>query len=54
MLGREQKSLRFAALGYADDIAILINWKFPQTVSEVLQSALRLAQQRCDRTGLFL
>jgi hypothetical protein len=27
-------------VGYADDIAILINGKFPQTVSEVLQTAL--------------
>jgi hypothetical protein len=27
-------------VGYADDIAILINGKFPHTVSEILQTAL--------------
>jgi hypothetical protein len=30
---------------YADDIAILISGKFPQTVSEVLQTALGIIQQ---------
>jgi hypothetical protein len=32
----------YYAIGYADDIAILLNGKFPQTVSEVLQTALGL------------
>jgi hypothetical protein len=32
----------YYAIGYADDIAILINGKFPQTVSKVLQTALGL------------
>jgi hypothetical protein len=36
--------------GYADDIAILINGKFPRTVSEVLQTALHTVQQWCERT----
>jgi hypothetical protein len=30
----------YSTVGYADDIAILINRKFPQTMSEVLQIAL--------------
>jgi hypothetical protein len=38
--------------GYADDIAILINGKFPHTVSEVLQMAPGTVQQWCDRTKL--
>jgi hypothetical protein len=42
------------AVGYSDDIAILINGKFPQAVSEVLQTALGLVQQWCDRTGLSI
>jgi hypothetical protein len=29
----------YYTVGYADDIAILINGKFPQTVPEVLQTA---------------
>jgi hypothetical protein len=37
---------------YADDIAILINGKFPQTVSEVLQTAQCTVQQWCERTKL--
>jgi hypothetical protein len=30
----------YYTVGYADDIAILINGKFPHTVSEILQTAL--------------
>jgi hypothetical protein len=41
-------------VGYADDIAILINGKFPQTVSEVLQTALCTVQQWCERTKLSI
>jgi hypothetical protein len=44
----------YYAVGYADDIAILINGKFPQTVSEVLQTALGLVEQWCDRTGFSI
>jgi hypothetical protein len=40
--------------GYADDTAILINRKFPQTVSEILQTALRIVQQWCDTTKLSI
>jgi hypothetical protein len=39
---------------YADDIAILINGRFLQTVSEVLQTALCTVQQRCERTNLSI
>jgi hypothetical protein len=39
-------------LGYADDIAILICGKFPNTVSELLQEALSMVQQWCDGTQL--
>jgi hypothetical protein len=40
--------------GYADDIAILINGKFLQTVSEVLQTALWAVQQWCEKTDLSI
>jgi hypothetical protein len=40
--------------GYADDIAILLNGKFAQTVPEVLQTALCTVQQWCDRTKLSI
>jgi adenylate cyclase len=39
-------------IGYADDFAILINGKFLQTVSEVLQTTLGTVQQWCERTKL--
>jgi hypothetical protein len=39
---------------YADDIAILINGKFPQTVSEVLQTALCIVQHWCERRKLSI
>jgi hypothetical protein len=39
---------------YADDILILINGRFLQTVSEVLQTALCTVQQRCERTNLSI
>jgi hypothetical protein len=41
-------------VGYADGIAILINGKFPQTMSEVLQTALGIVQQWCDRKNLSI
>jgi hypothetical protein len=44
----------YYAIGYSDDTAILISGKFPQTVSELLQTALGLVQQWCDRTGLSI
>jgi hypothetical protein len=39
---------------YADDIAILINGKFPHTVSKVLQTALHTVQQWCEKTNLSI
>jgi hypothetical protein len=44
----ELNSSGYYTVGYADDIAILINGKFPQTVSEVLQAALCTVQQCCE------
>jgi hypothetical protein len=44
----------YYTVGYADDIAILINGKFPQTVSEVVQIALCTVQQLCERTKLSI
>jgi hypothetical protein len=44
----------YYTVGYADDIAILINGKFPQTVSEVLQTALHTVEQWCERTKLTI
>jgi hypothetical protein len=44
----------YYAVGYVPDIAILINGKFPHTVSEVLQTALGTVQQWCDRTKLSI
>jgi hypothetical protein len=40
----------YYTVGYADDIVILINGKFLQTVSEVLQTGLCTVQQWCERT----
>jgi hypothetical protein len=51
---RELNEGGYHAVEYADDIAILINGKLPETVSEVLQTALGLIQQWCDRTGLSI
>jgi hypothetical protein len=42
------------SLGYADDIAVLICGKFPNTISELLQEALSMVQQWCDRTQLSI
>jgi hypothetical protein len=44
----------YYTVGYADDIAILINGKSLQTVSEVLQTALFTVQQWCERTNLSI
>jgi hypothetical protein len=38
--------------GYAYDLTILINVKFPETVSKVLQTALGIVQRWCDKTNL--
>jgi hypothetical protein len=44
----------YYTVGYADDIAILINGKLPNTVSEVLHTALHTVQQWCERTNLSI
>jgi hypothetical protein len=44
----------YNTLGYADDIAILVIRKFPYTVSELLQEALSMFQQWCERTQLSI
>jgi hypothetical protein len=41
-------------LGYADDIAILVNRKFPNTISGLFQEALNIVQQWCDETQVFI
>jgi len=41
-------------LGDADDTALLISIKFPNTVSELLHEALSTVQQCCDRTQLSI
>jgi hypothetical protein len=43
----------YYTIGYADT-AILINGKFTQTVSVVLQTALGIIQKWCDRTNSFI
>jgi hypothetical protein len=42
----------YYTLGYADDFATLMCRKFPNTVSGLLQEALSMVQQWCDRTQL--
>jgi hypothetical protein len=44
----------YYVIGYADDIANIINGKFFQTVSEVFQTALCKDQQWCERTDLSI
>jgi hypothetical protein len=41
-------------IGYTDDIAILINGKFPQAVSEVLQTFLCTVQWWRGRSNLSI
>jgi hypothetical protein len=44
----------YYTVAYADDVAILINGKFPHTVSEILQTFLCTVQQWCERTKLSI
>jgi hypothetical protein len=44
----------YYTLGYADHIAILVLGKFSNTVSELLQEALSMLQQWCDRTHVSI
>jgi hypothetical protein len=50
----ELNSNGYYTVGYADDLAILINGKFPYTVSEVLQTALCTVQKWCEKTNLSI
>jgi hypothetical protein len=50
----ELNSNGYHTVGYADDIAILINGKFSHTVSEVLQTALCTVQKLCEKTKLSI
>jgi hypothetical protein len=50
----ELNSNGYYTVGYAVDIAILINGKFPYTVSELLQTALCTAQKWCEKTNLSI
>jgi hypothetical protein len=50
----ELNSNGYYTLGYADDIAILINGNFPYTVSEVLQTALCTVQKWREKTSLSI
>jgi hypothetical protein len=49
---RELNDKGYYTIGYADDIAILIQGKFPSTVSEYIQMALYTVQRWCERTDL--
>ena len=42
----------YYSIRFADDIAIIIRGKFPSTVSEVLQNALKRLENSCSRTKL--
>jgi len=42
----------YYSIGFADDIAIIIRGKFPGTVSEVLQNAIKRLENWCNRTKL--
>ena len=42
----------FWAQGFADDVVILINGKFLNTVCELMQRALHLVQEWCEQVGL--
>jgi hypothetical protein len=50
----ELNSNGYHTVGYADDIAILINGIFTHTVSEVLQAALCTVHKWCEKTKLSI
>jgi hypothetical protein len=50
----ELNSNSYYTVGYAEDIAILINWKIPYTVLEVLQTSLCTVQKWCEKTNLSI
>ena len=42
----------YYTIGFTDNIAIIVRGKFPSTVSEVLQNALKRLENWCNRTKL--
>jgi hypothetical protein len=50
----ELNSNGYYTVGYVGDIAVLNIGKFPDTVSEVLKTALCTVQKWCDETDLFI
>jgi hypothetical protein len=50
----EPKENGYYAIGYADDIVILINRNFPSIISDILQTALGVIEQCCVRTDLSI
>ncbi|XP_067208430.1 uncharacterized protein [Linepithema humile] len=42
----------FTAQGYADDVAILVRGPFLETLLELMQGALEVVEEWCQRTGL--
>jgi hypothetical protein len=50
----ELNSNGYYTVGYDNDTAILINGKFPYTVSEVLQTALCTIQKWCKKVSLSI
>nr|XP_012218828.1 PREDICTED: RNA-directed DNA polymerase from mobile element jockey-like [Linepithema humile] len=42
----------FTAQGYADDVAILVRGPFLKTLLELMQGALKVVEEWCQRTGL--
>ena len=44
----------FQTVGYADDIVILVNGKFPETVSSTMQNAMNIVEKWCKDTQLTI
>ncbi|KAJ4450579.1 hypothetical protein ANN_28739 [Periplaneta americana] len=51
-LFRELNKAGYLAIGYADDIAVIVKGKFPTTVIDMLQVALKNIENWCNRTKL--
>ncbi|KAJ4450580.1 hypothetical protein ANN_28740 [Periplaneta americana] len=51
-LFRELNEAGYLAIGYADDIAVIVKGKFPTTVIDMLQVALKNIENWCNRTKL--
>jgi hypothetical protein len=52
--GNSINSNGYYTVGYADDIAILINGKFPHTVAEVVLTTQCTVQNWCENTNLSI